>query len=195
MLLVYLSSVGMNPLLAQWVKTNGPNTHNVHTFAAFGTIIFTGTERGVYLSTNNGTSWMQVITGLSNIGGFKETPIGAFAVMGPILFAAGSGGGIFLSTNSGASWTQTGLMDLGVYALAVIGKKIFAGTISGVFISTNNGTSWGAVNTRFTDTPVYAFTAAVLISSPGLGTVASFFRPTTEQAGCRSITACRTMVF
>ena len=39
-------------------------------------------------------------------------------------------------------------MNANVYALAVIGNNLFAGTDgSGVFLSTDNGTSWNPVNT------------------------------------------------
>ena len=113
------------------------------------------------------------------------------------IFFAGTDGGVFLSTNNGTSWTavNTGLTDTDVYALAVSGTNLFAGTVemasffplttaqvglrripgyeywylfllplavrislpelmAGVFLSTNNGTSWTAVNTGLTNTDV-----------------------------------------
>jgi ligand-binding sensor domain-containing protein len=41
-----------------------------------------------------------------------------------------------------------------VFALAVSGSNLFAGTDGGVFLSTNNGASWTAVNTGLTNTGV-----------------------------------------
>ncbi len=82
--------------------------------------------------------------------------IRSFAVNGTNLFA-GNDGGVFLSTNSGASWTEvnTGLTSTDVYALALSGTNLFAGTASGgVFVSTNNGTRWTQVNTGLTNTNV-----------------------------------------
>jgi hypothetical protein len=59
------------------------------------------------------------------------------------------GHGVFLSTDSGSSWTDasTGLeANANVYALAIIGSSLFAGTDDGVFISSDKGTSWHAIN-------------------------------------------------
>jgi len=50
------------------------------------------------------------------------------------------------------------LANLDVFALAVSGTNLFAGTLDGgVFLSTNNGTSWTAVNTGLTNYSVLAF--------------------------------------
>ena len=141
-----------NPLLAQWIQTNGPYGGHITAFAVSGTNLFAGTDRGgLFLSTNNGTSWTAASTGLTN------TDVQALAVSGTNLFAGTSGGGVFLSTNNGTSWTaaNTGLTNTDVQALAVSGTNFFAGTDGGgVFLSTNNGTSWTAVNTGLTYTDV-----------------------------------------
>jgi hypothetical protein len=51
---------------AQWVSANGPNGGNIRCLAVSGGNIFAGTDGGVYLSTNNGTSWTAVNSGLTN---------------------------------------------------------------------------------------------------------------------------------
>ena len=138
------------PLHAQWLQTNGPYGGIVQCFAVSGTNLFAGTYGGVFLSTNNGTSWTAVNTGLTN------TDVFSFAVSGTNLFA-GTNGGVFLSTNNGTSWTavNTGLTNTYVRSFAVSGTNLFAGTYGGgVFLSTNNGTSW--TNTGLTNTDVYA---------------------------------------
>jgi hypothetical protein len=120
----------------------------VYALAVSGTDLFAGADGdGVFRSTNNGTSWTLVSTGLTN------TRIYALAVfpapVGYFLFAGTFGGGVFLSTNSGTSWTaaSSGLTNTDVNALAVSGTDLFASTAGGVFRSTNNGTSWTAANT------------------------------------------------
>jgi len=93
-----------------------------------GTNIFAGTwGGGVFLSTNNGTSWTQVNNGLMN------TVVRSLAVSGTNIFAGTSGGGVYLSTSNGASWTEVnnGLKNTYVYALAVSGTNLFAGTLIG----------------------------------------------------------------
>jgi hypothetical protein len=71
---------------------------------------------------------------------------------GSDLFAGTIEDGVFLTTNNGATWSavNSGLLigsaHTAVYALAMNGTNLFAGTNSGVFLSTNNGTAWSTVN-------------------------------------------------
>jgi len=65
--LVALIFTTSSPILAQWVQTNGLYEGRVNCFAVSGTNIFAGTDNyGVFLSTNNGTSWTQVDNGLTS---------------------------------------------------------------------------------------------------------------------------------
>jgi hypothetical protein len=122
---------------AQWVQmSNGMGNISVWSLAYSGNNIFAGTYpvNGVYLSTNNGTSWVQ--TSLNN------QTVYSLAVNGNNIFA-GTGTGVYLSTNNCTSWTQTSLNNQYVYSLVVILNYVFAGTVNnGVYLSTNNGTSW-----------------------------------------------------
>ncbi len=129
---------------AQWVQLNtGMGNVNVSAISISGNNIFVGAfgpNANVYLSSNNGTSWIQ--TSLNQ-------PVSSIVVRGNSIFAGiGSPNfsGVYLSTNDGTSWTQTSLNNRGVYALAANGNTIFAGTgfpnNSGVYKSTDNGTSW-----------------------------------------------------
>ena len=120
-----------------------------------GTNLFVGTYySGIFLSTNNGTSWAAVNNGLT------DTYISSLIVSGTNLLT-GTGSGLFLSTNNGTSWTQinNGLStNSEVSALAVSGTNLFAGIWDGgVFLSTNNGTNWTDVNTGRTNSTVNAF--------------------------------------
>jgi hypothetical protein len=119
--------------------------------AVSGTNLFVGTQGGVFLSTNNGTSWTEASAGLPT-----NYDVRAFKVIGTNLFAAA--GGVYLSTNSGTSWTavDSGLTSPYVSALAVSGTNLFAGTYGGgVFRSTNSGTSWDSASAGLpTNTPV-----------------------------------------
>ena len=90
-----------------------------------GSNLFAGTSgHGVFLSTNSGTSWTAVNSGLSNLN------LTSLAVSGTKLYAATSGGGIFFSANNGTSWSaeNPGLTNLVVEALAANGTDLFAGT-------------------------------------------------------------------
>jgi len=86
---------------AQWQQTNGPYNGAVLALASSGTNIFAGTGNGgVFLSTDNGTSWTEKNNGLTN------TNIESLAINGTNIFAGTHSGGVFLSTDNGASWTQ-----------------------------------------------------------------------------------------
>lgn len=101
------------------------------------------TARGVFRSTNNGTAWTSVNSGLT------YTDVSSFAVSGSNLFAGTFSGGVFRSTDNGTSWVpaSTGITDLNIRSLAVSGATLFAGTqTNGVFRSNDNGASWMAVN-------------------------------------------------
>ena len=147
---MFLPAVHSN---AQWVQTNGPYQGVVFALAVNGTNLFAGTVGSLFLSTNSGTSWTAVNSGLTGAW------VRSLAVSDTNLFAGTAGGGVFLSTNNGTSWTavNSGLTNTDVQALAVNGTNLFAGTAGGgVFLSTNEGTSWTAVNSGLTSASVYA---------------------------------------
>ncbi len=128
---------------AQWVQmSNGMgNDKTVTSLAVIGNNIFAGIYQypisyGVFLSTNNGDSW--VASGLASLY------IYSLAVSGTNLFA-GTNNGVFLSTNSGTNWSAIGLTGKFVTSFIVSGSNIFAGTSgSGIFLTTNNGINWTA---------------------------------------------------
>ncbi len=148
-----------NPLQAQWLSTGGPGPGaTVTCFASNSTYFFTGTwggpngyYGGAFRTSNNGTNWIAVNSGLT------DTIINSFAVNGSYLYAGTLSGGVYRSTNNGTNWTSVnnGLTNLTVYSLGVNGTNLFAGTADGVFRSTNDGISWGF--TGLTGYLIFAF--------------------------------------
>ena len=114
-------------------------------------------DGGVYLSTDNGSTWTIKNTGLSDHEGRR------FAKIDTFLFVASIGGGIFRSTNSGDSWTavNNGQPDGYVQALVVKNNKLFAATVSnGVYMTSDNGANWTARNSGITNVNGRAMTLA-----------------------------------
>jgi ligand-binding sensor domain-containing protein len=128
---------------AQWVEKNdGLYGGSINSLIANGTNLFAGTYRGVFLSSNNGTSWA-----LASYG-FPTNTSAAFAVSGTSLFLGTYGNGVFRSTNNGSTWVNVGLTGKTVRSFAVNGSNIFVGLQGeGVFVSTNNGASWMPAST------------------------------------------------
>jgi ligand-binding sensor domain-containing protein len=119
------------------LQTNGLDGTSVHSLAVSGTNLLAGADTGVFLSTNGGTSWSEVNTGL------PRAAIVALAVWPPNLFAGTADyDGVLLSTNNGTSWASAGLDYTFVRSLTITGGILFAGSGTGVYVSTNNGTVW-----------------------------------------------------
>ncbi|MGD0037788.1 MAG: FG-GAP-like repeat-containing protein, partial [Bacteroidota bacterium] len=138
-------------LFAQWVQTSGPYGGNIYSFTMSGTNLLAGTlSNGVFVSTNNGSSWTS--TGLNTYN------VRSFVVAGSNVFA-GTSGGVFISTDNGLSWNgvNTGLANSNVQALIMSGTILFAGTNGGgVFLSAHNGATWSAANTGISTVNVQA---------------------------------------
>jgi type IV secretory pathway VirB2 component (pilin) len=137
----------MNIANAQW--QHGA----VWAIAASGDNIFAGTaSKGVFLSSDNGSTWAARNSGLSN------TIVNAITVYRGNIFA-GTNGGIFLSSNNDTSWTDSGLKNVIVMAIAACDSNIFAGTGgSGVFYSSDSGKSWTSINNGLTNLNIATLT-------------------------------------
>jgi hypothetical protein len=86
-----------------------------------GASVFAGTDYhgGVYHSTDNGASWREANSGLT------DSTVNAFSVWGTNVFA-GTERGVFLSTDNGTNWTAAGLPNTIVRSLTVVGTNLFA---------------------------------------------------------------------
>src|SRR5258707_1335052 len=117
---VYLVFSVVNPLLAQWVQTNGPFGGYVNSITISDKNLFAGTfGGGVFLSTNNGTTWTH--TALTN------TYIVALAISGTTIIAGSyADAGILRSTDNGTTWSaiNAGLTNNYVRALAYSGVNL-----------------------------------------------------------------------
>src|SRR5207253_1366052 len=80
-------------------------------------ILYAGTNSGIFKSISNGSNWSAVNSGLINT---FVTALAIHSGLPSTLYAGTAGGGIFVSQNSGASWDalNTGLTNLEVWALA-----------------------------------------------------------------------------
>jgi ligand-binding sensor domain-containing protein len=105
------------------------------------TILFAGTQGGIYKSSDNAATWDEIGSGIPG-----EACITSFISGGGAIFTASSTAGVFRTTNEGANWSEinTGLTDTHISQLVVSGPKLIAVTLNGVFVSEDDGTSWEA---------------------------------------------------
>ena len=137
----------------QLVNTSALNTFVNALLVSDGTL-FMGTRFGVARSTDGGNTWLWGFSG-------SVFEIRALAKVGSVLFAGTYGGGTSRSTDLGVSWVDfsSGLTNLNVRSLCVVGTAIYAGTAGGVFRSTDAGVSWTAANGNLADQNIYAFSS------------------------------------
>lgn len=161
---------------AQWVQSTIVQGAHASAFVVSGDTLFAATTgSGVFVSTNNGTSWTT-----SNLG-LSDTNVSSLAVNGKTIFA-GTSSGVFVSTNNGTSWTlaNAGLTNTNIRSLAVGpdgqgGTYVFAGAGTGkgedgLFRSTNNGTTWALSSTGLYST----FVDVIALLPSGSGGVTVF---------------------
>ncbi len=122
-----------------WTSSNsGLSGVYVKCFTTLGTDIVAGTSstngpfRGIFVSTNNGTTWDT--TGLSN------GEINGLTTIGNTLFGSVYFPGLVLSTDTGASWRAVNTAGLtanyGTYSIGIpvlSGTDLYAGTWDGVW--------------------------------------------------------------
>jgi photosystem II stability/assembly factor-like uncharacterized protein len=125
---------------------------------------------GIFRSTDNGNSWAQSNSKLTNLN------ITALLVESDTVFA-GTDGGVFMSTNTGVSWMarSKGLTNPSIKELAYCGQTLYAGIVhGGVYISRDHGENWSAAINGLDNQDVYAIAGVgndVLVGTYGGGGV------------------------
>lgn len=135
-------------LHAQWSQLNGPAGSEVKSIAVSGTNLFAGTSSGVFLSTNKGSSWVSVNTGLSytNVENLFVDGMILYAIVVSPSFATT----VFRTTNNGVNWINSGLPStFSATSFAASSTNLFVGGGNGLYRSTNNGTNWILVYNGF----------------------------------------------
>ena len=147
-LLIFLLSTTTE--FAQWTRQKAIEGGFIRAMAMNGNYLFAGSDGGVFLSTDNGTSWIETSNGITN------TNIQALAIKNDTLFAGTKGAGVFRSIDNGTSWTSTTLNNTYLNTLLIKDQSLFAGTSTGLYLSTDNGDSWNPVNNGLADTNIMA---------------------------------------
>lgn len=144
-----LSPEGVN----NWAN-NGPYGGDIRSIAIDSknpNILYVGTGGGIYKSTDGGTNWSVLNTGLEN--SFYIWSLAVDPNNPAVLYAGIENNGIYKSTNGGIDWVavNTGLGSFNVWAIAIDPNNpsiLYAGTANaGLYKSVNGGGSWTSINT------------------------------------------------
>ncbi len=107
-------------------------------------VVYAGTQRGVYISVDFGSSWFRGATNLDQFG------INSVIVVGTMVFAAGDNGGFYVSYDNGYNFSVLN-SGYNIITMCKVDQTIYAGlggsTVnSGILVSTNYGVNWMQTN-------------------------------------------------
>ncbi len=123
-----------------WYQTpTGAVGGEVNAFTTSDTVVYTGTDEGLFRTTNHGVSWENLT---SNIFGGAVYDVAINNTTGDIFTATNFG--VYRSTDRGENWVSAGLAIYGITKICITPQHtIFANTSnSGMYRSTDNGVTW-----------------------------------------------------
>ena len=127
-----------------WSRSDSGLPHNsrINAFAAIPDAILAGTDRGIYISRDQGLNWTASLTA-SSVG-----RILTIAGMGRSVYAGTDRSGIVVSHDGGGTWAvKAGAPFSKIRSLLADADALYAGTdAQGVFVSGDGGHSWAAMN-------------------------------------------------
>jgi hypothetical protein len=147
---------------------------NITSFAYNGTVIFAGTNNGVFKSESYGSDWSDITNSLSN------TNITAISVSEYGVAVGTNGGGIFSSLNGGDNWNSysQGLTDLFITSFYMtLEYDMFAATYSGIYKFDMDNPGWVLSSSGITNLEVnylYSTESVVYAGTQNGGLFASF---------------------
>lgn len=123
---------------SQWTASSAgiPSGAVVQSLHSSGTNIYAGTGEGVYVSTDLGNSWTQILSGSGTVN--------SLTICNQVLFAGTGSQGIYFTSNGGVNWSNT-FVQSSVPSMNCSGNFVYA-VIAGdkVFRSSTSGAIWEA---------------------------------------------------
>jgi photosystem II stability/assembly factor-like uncharacterized protein len=140
---------------ANWIQTNLSKTLAIYDLYFSGSTLYASGDSGVYSTTNSGSTWTKLSSGLPG-----NISVYSFKINGSD-FYIGSNRGVYKSTNSGNTWTDitNGMPTVKPFiAIEIKDNIIFASNYSkGIYKSTNLGASWARCENGLKDLLINKF--------------------------------------
>ncbi|MDP1676497.1 MAG: DUF6242 domain-containing protein [Bacteroidota bacterium] len=140
-----------------WDSSNGNlSSLSLTDIECYGDTVFVGLNNNKLVrSTNKGTSWTSITTGVA------QYPYVIFIDNNRVYVGGNAGnfagdGGVFVSTNNGTDWSRTtsAMLSGSVRSFGKIGENLLMGidagntsALNGVYVSTNHGSLWNKPST------------------------------------------------
>lgn len=127
------------------------NYPSVEGLAISGSNAIAATVNGVYLTTNNGSNWLEANDQILG------TNITALAAGNSAVFSGEDRTGVYVTTTAGANWMRAnnGLTSYSVLALTTKDSSVYAGVLNQMaFRSDDNGASWIPISSGLTGDPI-----------------------------------------
>jgi uncharacterized repeat protein (TIGR02543 family) len=115
----------------------GPYVNAIYQFGTHALAGSSGSSPGIYVSSDSGATWTQPLSG---------TQVYSLASAGDTLYAGTLGAGVISSTDNGTTWNSDPSIDLesaAIFAVAVSGAALYAGTDNGLYYRSSH--NWYAV--------------------------------------------------
>lgn len=143
-----------NNTSAQWKASEGPFGGGVQDLYVDNNTIYACTSLGgIYVSTNEGSSWKCLTESMKSLNFYCVTK-------GGNKLYAGSTNGLFVSDNAGASWQilSSSLAGKGIYDVYVNGNTLVVSVINdGLYRSTDGGLTWVENNSNLFASRTFKF--------------------------------------
>jgi hypothetical protein len=156
---------GQNWAVMSDVGVNLPYSENYKAVLADGSNIFAGSDEGMYLSVNAGTTFDLKNNGMGRLQVYSLLKAGnaIYAGVSRISGMTYYDQRILLTTDNCETWVDISgdlpFAVLAVYSIAWDGTWLYAATGNGVFRSRNNGKNWIAINNGIPEWFVYKLLA------------------------------------
>jgi len=134
------------PETDSWIMANNGIPSNIRyilNMHSYKDKLFVGTDKGIFLTTDNGTNWVEKGEGL------MANYIKSIKSVGDVLFAGTIGAGrdnFYISEDDGATWFIPELNGLptsySVLSMVYAQDRLYIGTFIGLFYTTDLGNNW-----------------------------------------------------